>query len=107
MKALTTASIRPTAERPKSTLLRIQFLPFNASQLPILHLQDTIGIVVNAAVVGHDHDAAPIRENMLSHEANDAAARFAVQRCRRLVKDQDVGTADYGSSDGNPLLLPT
>src|SRR5271169_5233958 len=105
MKALTTASMRPTAERPKSTLLRIQLLPFDAGQLSILHLQDTVGIVVNAAVVGHDHDAALVRQDMLSHKAYDAAARVAVQRRGRLVEDQDIGSADDGSRYGDPLLL--
>ena len=89
----------------KTSLLRIKALPFNSRESSVLHLHDPIGKFEDAAVMGDDHDAALVGENVLPHEAHDVATGLAVERGGRFVKNQNLRTADDRAGDGDTLLL--
>src|SRR5689334_17764437 len=78
---------------------------FNPDSLAVLHPHDPVRILEDAAVVRDDQDAPLVVEYLCLHEFHDAPPRIAIQRCSRLIKNQEIWLSDQGPGDGNPLLL--
>ena len=75
--------------------------------MSIFHVEDPIRIFIDARIVGDNQDAAIFIKNFLFHEGNDHSSSVAVQRSRRLVKNQNLRLADDRPRNRHALLLTT
>src|SRR5689334_1913899 len=79
----------------------------SVEETPVFHVQDAIGVLIDAVVVRDDDDATSIGEELALHELDDLAPRIPVERRRRLVQDHEVRTAGERSGYGDALLFST
>jgi len=64
-----------------------------------------VGIAGGTGVVGHHYDGFVEFVDKAGHEDQDLFGRDPVQIAGRLIGNEDHRIGDYGSGDGNPLLL--
>ena len=77
-----------------------------AREAPLLEVNQAVGNVEYAVVMGHQQDRAPIPLGQLMEALDDFAPRLLVERRRRLVGEDDTRAPGESASDGDPLLLP-
>jgi hypothetical protein len=77
-----------------------------ADDAAVLDLEDAVGEVEDAVVVGDDDDGAVRLDRDGAQQVHDAAAGAGVERRGRLVADDQPGIVDQRAGDGDALLLP-
>jgi hypothetical protein len=55
--------------------------------------------------MSHNDERTIRTERMLAQQLHDAAACGPIQRCGRLIGDNETGGMDERAGDGNALLL--
>lgn len=70
-------------------------------------MNNAVGNVENAIVVGDQKNGAALLLGEALHELYHVATRLAIESRRGLVGQNELGLGDQGVGDRNPLLLPT
>jgi hypothetical protein len=71
----------------------------------IFEMNDAIGHVENAIVVGDKQNGAVFLFGEVVEQIDDRAARFAIQGSGRFVSEDNLGMGHEGAGDRDPLFL--
>ena len=75
-------------------------------QPAVLQVDDAVGDVEDAVVVGDEQHRAALLARERPHQLDDVAARLLVERRGRLVGEHELRLGDERARDGDALLLP-
>jgi hypothetical protein len=74
---------------------------------PTIHqVDDAIGHIENAVVVGDHQNGAALFLGQVLHQGDHVPARFFVEGGGGLIRQNQLGLIDQGAGDRHPLLLP-
>src|SRR4030095_13270971 len=76
------------------------------SQLAVLEMKTSVGVLSNVRIVGHYDHGDSLRPIQALKDGHDLQPVSRVQCSSRFVREKNAGVIDQGSSDGDPLLLP-
>jgi len=73
--------------------------------LPVLHVQDSVGLGGKLVVVSDDDEGRAAGFIQFSHQSKQGVAGMGVEVAGRFVSQHEIGLLKQRTCDGDPLLL--